>query len=110
MTLDQLGDELTALGYPVAYSHFVETEGAPVPGPPFVCYLVTDSDTYRADNKVLKEYTHVDIELYVKNKNLGAEQAIKSMLNEKELPWSYDEIFIKSEGVFKCTFSITLIN
>lgn len=106
MTLSELATQLEML-YPTAYSHFKEKQGPPTP---FICYLVTDSATFSADNKVLKEFIYVDIELYVKNKDLIAEKAIKNMLNQNELPWSYDEIFIKAEGVFKCTFSVTLIN
>lgn len=104
MTLPELAQKLLALGYPVAYSHFKSKKE-----PPFICYLVLDGDTFRADNKPFHESTEVDIELYVANKNLAAEKKIKDMLTDNELPWSYDEIFIKNEGVFKCTFSITLI-
>lgn len=105
MKLSELKQKLDALGYPAAYSHFNSAKE-----PPFICYLVTDVDTLSADNKVISESLHVDIELYVATKNLTAEQAIKDMLNENELPWTYDEVFIKDEGVFKCTFSITLNN
>lgn len=105
MKLSELAQRLNALGYPVAYSHFKSAQA-----PPFICYLVVDSDTFSADNTVLSESTYVDIELYVTNKDLTVEKKIKDMLKENELPWSYDEIFIKDEGVFKCTYSITLIN
>ena len=104
MTLTQLAQKLLALGYPVAYSHFKSIQA-----PPFICYLVVDGDTFSADNKPIHESSFVDIELYVKEKNLVAEGKIKAMLIENELSWSYDEQFIESEGVFKCTFSITLI-
>lgn len=105
MTLPELGQQLKALGYPVAYSHFKAAQE-----PPFICYLVVDGDTFSADNKVLSKITYVDIELYVNIKDLAAEKKIEDMLNENELPWSYDELFIRDEGVFKCTYSITLIN
>ncbi|MCK1987163.1 hypothetical protein MPH48_03495 [Lysinibacillus fusiformis] len=105
MTLPELTQKLEALGYPVAYSHFKSAQE-----PPFICYLVVDGDTFSADNTVLSKSTYVDIELYVVNKDLAAEKKIEDMLKENELPWSYDEIFIKDEGVFKCTYSITLIN
>ena len=104
MTLTQLAQKLLTLGYPVAYSHFKSVQV-----PPFICYLVVDGDTFTADNKPIHESSFVDIELYVKEKNLVAEGKIKAMLIENELSWSYDEQFIESEGVFKCTFSITLI-
>ena len=105
MKLSELAQRLNALGYPVAYSHFKSAQALP-----FICYLVVDGDTFSADNTVLSKITYVDIELYVVNKDLAAEKKIEDMLKENELPWSYDEIFIKDEGVFKCTYSITLIS
>lgn len=104
MTLNELAQGLKTLGYPVAYSHFKSAQS-----PPFICYLVTDSDTFSADNKPINEITNVDIELYTSKKDLTAEKKIKDFLKEKELPWSYDEVFINDEGVFKCVFSIQLI-
>lgn len=104
MKLTELAQKLNTLGYPLAYSHFNEAQELP-----FICYLVTDADTFSADNKVLVEKMSVDIELYVEEKNLLAEQDIKDMLNENKLPWTYNEFFIEDEGVLKCTFSITLI-
>lgn len=105
MTLPELAQQLKTLGYPVAYSHFKSAQE-----PPFICYLVVDGDTFSADNTVLSKSTYVDIELYVVNKDLAAEKTIEDMLKENELPWSYDELFIRDEGVFKCTYSINLIN
>lgn len=104
MTLTELAQQLVTLGYPVAYSHFTSAKT-----PPFICYLVTDSDTFNADDTVLHESINVDIELYTSKKDLVAENKIKTLLKENELPWDYVEIYIQSEGVFKCTFSIQLI-
>ena len=104
MMLQELATQLKTLGYPVAYSHFKTSQT-----PPFMVYLVTDVDTFAADNQVLHELTSVDIELYVTNKSTEIETQIKNLLNANELPWQYDESYIQSEGVFKCTFSITLI-
>lgn len=109
MTLSELAQKLLSLDYPVAYSHFASTEENPPPQPPFICYLVVDGETFSADNMPIHESSFVDIELYVLTKNLTAEKKIKDLLKENELPWYYDEQFIESEGVFKCTFSITLI-
>lgn len=104
LTLPQLAQKLNTI-YPTAYSHFKSDQPLP-----FICYLVVSGDTFAADNTVLTESTYVDIELYSATKNLEAEKKIKDMLKENELPWSYDEIYIADEGVFKCTFSTKLIN
>ncbi|MEA0556076.1 hypothetical protein U1P98_18650 [Lysinibacillus irui] len=105
MTLSELKKKLDALGYPVAYSHFKSKKI-----PPFICYIADDSETFNADNKPLVEFEYVDIELYTVEKDLLAEGKIKEMLKENKLPWSRSEVFIDTEGVFKCTFSIQLIN
>lgn len=104
LTLPQLAQKLNVI-YPTAYSHFKSTQALP-----FICYLVVDGDTFTADDTVSGEITYVDIELYSTTKNLAAEKKIKEMLKSNELPWDYDEIYIADEGVFKCTFSIELLN
>lgn len=103
MTLTELAQALNGLSYPVAYSHFKGAET-----PPFICYLVTDSDTFSADDKPIHEMVNVDIELYTAKKDLTAEKKIKDLLTQKELSWSFVETYIESEGVFKCTFSIQI--
>ena len=103
MTLTELAQALNSLGYPVAYSHFKSAET-----PPFICYLVTDSDTFTADDKPIHESVNVDIELYTTKKDLAVEKKIKDLLTRNELSWSYVETYIESEGVFKCTFSIQI--
>ena len=102
MTLAELAKKLSELGYPVAYSHFKKSQKLP-----FICYLVVDSNNFIADNKVYREILNVDIELY-SNKDFAAENKIKEMLNENELPYSYDEIYVNGEEVFKSTFSIQI--
>lgn len=103
MTLTELQHKLDAL-YPTRYSHFKGTQN-----PPFICYIEDGSNNFHADNKVYMENTNVNIELYTKTKDLIAEQKIKDMLNENEIPFEKaPTIFIESEGVFQCVFSITI--
>ncbi|MEK4283222.1 hypothetical protein [Ureibacillus sp. FSL K6-0165] len=103
-SLAELAQGLKSLGYPVAYSHFSSAQT-----PPFICYRVIDSETLTGDNTVVDEAINVDIELYTETKNLTAENKIKQFLKDNELIWDYNEIFIESEGVFQCVFSIQLI-
>lgn len=104
MTLIELANLLESLGYPLAYSHFKSVQE-----PPFICYLVISGDTFSADNTAIHEATYVDIELYTDKKNITIENQIKDLLKKNELPFSYVEIYIKEEGVFKCTFSAQLL-
>ena len=56
MNLQELHLILEATGFPVAYSHFVESENEPLPSPPFIAYLVTYSSNLYADNKCINKF------------------------------------------------------
>lgn len=104
MTLNELVHKLNSL-YPTRYSHFTSKQE-----PPFICYLDDGSNNFYADNKVFVEGTLVNIELYTETKDFMAEKKIKEMLNENEIPYEQTPtVFIESEGVFQCVFSVTLI-
>lgn len=95
---------------PITYSHFIPTPENPMPSPPFICYLDQDSDNFSADDTTYHEVENVDIELYFKRKDLDLEKQIKDLLKENNLPFEKSpSIWIESEGVFQCVFSIQLI-
>lgn len=104
MIMPELARALNKL-YPTRFSHFSSKQE-----PPFICYIDTDYENISADNKITVEGVYIDIELYTKTKDLIAERKIKSFLNENELPYSQSPtIFIESEGLFQCIFSVKLI-
>jgi hypothetical protein len=109
MTLTELKIILEATGFPVAYSHFVPTNGDPVPDPPYICYLSTFSSNMKADNKVYKQITNVQIELYTKKKDLLAESTVETVLFDNEIPWESSEIFIDTEELFQKIYEVRLL-
>lgn len=76
---------------------------------PFICYLVTDSNNFFADDTVAHEVLDVDVELYTKNKDLASEGLIESALNLNKIPWNKVESYIDSEQCYMITYSIRLI-
>jgi hypothetical protein len=109
ISLQDLKAILDQAGYPVAYSHFIESENSPVPDPPFVCYLVTDSDNFYADNVVYKQILNVQIELYTDTKDLEVEANIERVLNDNEIPFSTSEVYIESEAMFQKLYEVRLL-
>lgn len=103
MTLTELKKLLDATGYPVAYSHF--NEAKPVP---YICYLVTYSPNFHADNKTYHKINSVDIELYTDKKDLHAESIVESILDANEVPYDSDEDFIESEKLFRKIYEVRL--
>lgn len=110
MTYQQLVSALRATGYPVAYSHFTETESTPVPPPPFICYVDGLSENFIADNKVMKKLTTIEIELYTSKKDLVAEQKLEDALDSLNLPYNSDGvIWIEDEGYFQKIYEVRMI-
>lgn len=109
MKLTELKTILEATGFPVAYSHFIDSQNEPLPVPPFVCYLVTYSTNFMADNKVLKSIQNVQIELYTNVKDIEAEEKLEALLNEHELPFETTETYIDDERLFQKIYEVRLL-
>lgn len=104
MNIVELAKGLSTI-YPTCYSHFKEKREAP-----FICYIDDGSENLVADNVVIEESTYFRIELYTKTKDLDAERKVKQFLTDNEIPYEQDAtLYIESEGLFLCVFSITLI-
>ena len=104
MTLTELKKLLDATGFPVAYSHFNEAKATP-----YICYLVTYSPNFHADNQTYKKVNSVDIELYTDIKDLQAESIVEDILDKNEIPYDSDETFIESEKLFQKIYEVRLI-
>jgi hypothetical protein len=109
MTLTELNLILQTTGFPVAYSHFVDSENNPLPVPPFITYLVLSSSNFFADNKVHKAIKNVQIELYTAEKDPEAESILENVLNENNLPYESIETYIESEQLFQIIYEVRLI-
>ena len=57
--MDDLVRLLEETGFPFAYDHFAEGES---PDPPFICYLLPQSDNFSADGKVYLKVSSVNID------------------------------------------------
>jgi hypothetical protein len=104
MTLEELYNILKATGFPVAYLHFKEPQN-----PPFICYLVDNSQNFIADNKVYHKISDVSIELYTNKKDLATEEILETLLDQNEIPYVSDETFIESEQLFLKIYEVRLI-
>lgn len=108
MTLSDLFAHLNAIdGFSgkVAYYAFPESQA---PQLPYICYLVTSTQNFAADNKVYSEIQNVDIELYTETKDEAAEKKIENALDSAEIVWERTEDYLESENCFMITFSIQI--
>lgn len=104
MKLTDLVALLNSTGIPVAFSHFKTATRLP-----HITYTTPNDDEFNADNKNYHKMTDVDIELYTNKKDLQAEQAIESILDNNDLPYTAHQSYIESEEVFQKTYEVRLI-
>jgi hypothetical protein len=103
--MDELISILKETGIPFAYDHFAEGES---PEPPFICYLLPQSDNFSADGKVYYKISGVNIELYTDMKDLPAEQKIEAVLDKHGFFYDKTEVWIESEKLYEVLYTFEM--
>ena len=96
---------LEETGLPFAYDHFAEGES---PDPPFICYLVPNSDNFAADGKVYYKINELHIELYTDCKDLSAEQKLEDALDANGIYYEKSEVWIESEKLYEVLYTFEM--
>lgn len=105
MLLSKLYTMLKELQLPVAYHHFEEGSR---PKPPYLVYLVTDSENHGADNWTFHKENNLLVELYTTKKDLATEQKVESLFDSHLIYFEKVETYISSEQLYQITYYITL--
>ena len=100
--MDEIIRILKESGIPFAYDHFAEGES---PDPPFICYLLPESDNFSADGKVYLKVSVVNIELYTDEKSPATEQLLEEVLDAHEIFYEKSEIWIESEKLYEVLYT-----
>ena len=103
--MDDLIRLLEETGIPFAYDHFVEGES---PDPPFICYLLPQSNNFSADGKVYLKVSSVNIELYTDSKDLSVEQKLEAVLDTHGIFYDKTEVWIESEKLYEVLYSFEM--
>ena len=103
--MDDLVKLLEETGIPFAYDHFAEGES---PDPPFICYILPQSDNFSADGKVYLKVSNVNIELYTDSKDLAVEQKLEAVLDIQGIFYDKTEVWIESEKLYEVLYSFEL--
>lgn len=103
--MDKLIEILKKINIPFAYDHFAEGES---PSPPFICFLLPNSDNFSADGKVYLKIIEVHIELYTDVKDLSTEQKIEAVLDEYGIFYEKSEVWIESEKLYEVIYTFEM--
>lgn len=96
---------LTQTGIPFAYDHFAEGES---PDPPFICYLLPQSDNFAADGMVYHKITGVNIELYTDAKSPETERKLEEALDAARIFYNKSEVWIDSEELYEVLYQFDM--
>jgi hypothetical protein len=103
--MDELLQILKEMGIPFAYDHFAEGES---PEPPFICYLLPESDNFSADGKVYKKISEVHIELYTDVKDPALENSVETVMDSHDIFYNKTEVWIESEKLYEVLYSFEM--
>ena len=103
--MNKLLEIIKAMGIPFAYDHFAEGEAV---DPPFICYLLPESDNFAADGKVYFKANEVHIELYTDTKDLSVEQKVEAVLDEHGIYYDRSEVWIESEKLYEVLYTFEM--
>ena len=100
--MDELVQLITEMNIPFAYDHFAEGESL---DPPFICYLLPNSDNFSADGKVYHKLSVVHLELYTDKKDTVSEAKVETVLDTHEIFYNKTETWIESEKLYEVMYT-----
>ncbi len=103
--MDDLIKLLTEMDISFAYDHFAEGES---PEPPFLCYLLPESNNFSADGVVYLRISVVHIELYMDRKDPSLEQSVEAVLLGHGIFYDKTEVWIESEKLYEVLYSFEM--
>ena len=108
MTRDDIATMIAGVGLPFACDHFTKDD-APA-GPPFICFLYTDSDDFLADDSNFQRITGLAVELYTAAPDFDKEAAVEAALTGAGLVYSRGgPEYIEAERMYQTTWETSVL-
>ncbi len=103
--MDELVNMIKEMDIPFAYDHFAEGEAVK---PPFICFLLPNSDNFSADGIVYFKINEVHIELYTDVKSPDIEDKVEAVLDKHGIFYNKSEVWIDEEKLYEVLFSFEM--
>ena len=103
--MERLISIMEETGLPFAYHHFAEGES---PEPPFICFLMPESDNFAADGRVYFKIDGYHIELYTDIKSPELENQLEAVLDERGIFYNKSEVWIESEKLYEVLYQFEM--
>jgi hypothetical protein len=99
--MSEITSILENTGIPFAYDHFAEGD---YPDPPFLCWLIPQSDHFSADGCAYLKVSEVHLELYTDRKDPASEQKVEDTLDHAGIFYSKSEVWIETEQLYEVLY------
>ena len=103
MTQKEIEAMLDEIGVEYRYHHFEEDEAI---APPFLVYLIPESNNFSADGVVFFDADVLNLELYTDYRDLNLEDQIEKVLNKHEIFWEKESVYIESEKMYETIYTM----
>ena len=103
MKRKQVENMLDLTGIEYRYHHFKEREAI---DPPFIVWLVADSDNFAADGIAYYKIDKLNIEVYTDEKDFDLEEKIETILTQHDIYFDKTESFIESETMYEVLYEM----
>ena len=103
--MDKLLTIIGEIDIPSAYDHFAEGEAI---DPPFITYLMPESNNFSADGRVYLKINNVHIELYTDEKDPAVEASVEAVLDEHGVFYEKTEVWIETEKLYEVLYSFQM--
>ena len=107
MDIKGLKSVLDSTGLPVVY-HSFESSGLKVQSPPYIIFMLKNSDNTGADNRVYYKQNNYNIELYTNKKDIATEQKLEDAFDSASIFYDKTESYIESEHMFEILYEIEI--
>ncbi|MEH2937955.1 hypothetical protein [Lawsonibacter sp. JLR.KK007] len=101
MTYQELEQLLAPLGIPFTFHHWEKP-----PAMPYGVYFDDHTDNFAADGIAYAVFFHVNIELYVRQRDQGLEGRLEDILTAADLYWDKAAVYIDSERFYQVAYEI----
>lgn len=101
MTYQELEQLLAPLGIPFAFHHWEKP-----PAMPYGVYFDDYTDNFAADGITYVVFFHINIELYVRQRDPDLEGRLEDIFSEAGLYWDKDSTYIDSERFYQIAYEI----
>lgn len=106
MTQHDIAAVMAGIGLPTAYYQFTEDTAQP---PPFICFYISGSNDFTADNKNYRAIRELVVELYTDEKDYALEARVESALQSAGIVYQSVETYIESERMMMVAYTADIL-